>query len=340
MSLMNPSRFIRLATLRPCPRGINPASTHNHLLNSVMRSWSSFGHSSNLPLQPPAVIYSDNHLLVVDKPVGWHSVPNHPSSSSKNFENKCLLTELKRKKLGGGSRKDFLLPLHRIDQPCSGLLLFGKTSKAATRITRLWKKKKVEKDYICVVSGSQLSTLENASSPLIAYKDDDNVENESNCYPWHMLKGEIQIHKNKKQRSVRIRPTNSLSSSHSTRSVSIRWKKLIPTTTFHDHSFDSSHQALLVKTSDGARHVVRALLAQVGGCPIQGDLRYGNNATTTPLPDKSVALHAFRVKFMGKLVLGSLTRDEFVAPIPTTWNKYFGMDNRTILFVIEKSDGR
>jgi hypothetical protein len=43
--------------------------------------------------------------------------------------------------LGGGSRKDFLKPLHRINQPCSGVLLLGKTSKAASRITTLWKKK-------------------------------------------------------------------------------------------------------------------------------------------------------------------------------------------------------
>ena len=56
-----------------------------------------------------------------------------------------------------------------------------------------------------MVTESKLVHLENASSPLIAYKDDGNVENESNCYPWHMLKGEVQIHKNKKQRSVSLR---------------------------------------------------------------------------------------------------------------------------------------
>jgi 23S rRNA-/tRNA-specific pseudouridylate synthase len=111
------------------------------------------------PLEVPTVLYSNNHLLVVNKPVGWHSVPN-PKPSPK-----WLLSELKRMQLGGGSGKDFLLPLHRIDKPCSGVMLLGKTSKVTSRIITFWKKKMVVKGYRCVVSASRFSWLKKNHHP-------------------------------------------------------------------------------------------------------------------------------------------------------------------------------
>ena len=116
-------------------------------------------HESTLVLKQPAVLFQDNHLLVINKPVGWHSVPNpHPDLS------RCLLSELKNRRLGGGSKKDFLLPVHRIDQPCSGVLLFAKTKKAASRLSTHWKNKLVQKEYLCVVPGAHIDGLAGNSS--------------------------------------------------------------------------------------------------------------------------------------------------------------------------------
>jgi 23S rRNA pseudouridine1911/1915/1917 synthase len=206
--------------------------------------------------------------------------------------------------LGGGSGKDFLLPLHRIDKPCSGVMLLGKTSKAASRITTFWKKKMVEKDYLCVVSASRFSRLEQISSP-----SDDG---------WLTLQGEMQPRTSKQSRSVVILPSLSLRS----RNISIRWK------TIQMDGIYEQYRLLLVRTSDGTRHMVRALLAQVGACPIAGDVRY--NATAAALFDQSVALHAFRVALDKRLKLGSLETFEFQAPIPSTWEDYFGIDEDCI----------
>jgi 23S rRNA-/tRNA-specific pseudouridylate synthase len=114
------------------------------------------------PLPPPTILYQNNHLLVVHKPPGWHAIPNSspigtttttPSTGMTEEEvekedrcsgvvhdtSKCLLTYLsQQRKLGGGSNKEYLKPLHRIDQPCTGLLLYGKTTKAASRIQTLF----------------------------------------------------------------------------------------------------------------------------------------------------------------------------------------------------------
>ena len=71
-------------------------------------------------LPQPQSLYSDNHLLVVNKPPGWQVHGKGNGSGSGDETKKCLLTYLQTNKLGGGSKNDFLLPLHRIDQPCSG----------------------------------------------------------------------------------------------------------------------------------------------------------------------------------------------------------------------------
>jgi 23S rRNA pseudouridine1911/1915/1917 synthase len=252
-------------------------------------------------LETPTVLFQDNHLLAVNKPVGWHSVPNPGPVSPK-----CLLSELKRMEVGGGRHKDYLLSLHRIDQPCSGVILFAKTSKAASRVTALWKKKMVQKQYICVVSGDRIETLLKRS---VDTSSDD----------WYSMAGQLSPNMKKNHRSVLIRPVDDSQTTESTgRKVSLEWK-LFGVNNDRIPKF----QTILVKTNDGSRHMVRAMLAQVGGCPIQGDVRY--NAATVPLNDQSVALHAFRLSLNPSLKLGSLNVFDFEAPIPKTWANFFGI---------------
>lgn len=247
---------------------------------------------SSLP--QPSVLYSNNHLLAVNKPAGWHSIP-----LDNNRSNKCLLTWLKRKSLGGGSRHDFLIPLHRLDQPCTGILLLAKTSKAASRITTVWKHRQVKKEYTCVLSSkSNLEALKRRCT-----QDED----------WYELKGLMRRPRN--QRSVTMasaehRDDFSLEYSTKARLCTIQWriKKSL-----------GSHPVIVVRTEEGARHMVRALLGQVGGAPICGDIRYG---ASSPLPDRSVALHASRVTLPDSLVL-PLDRHDFLAPLPIEWNSWF-----------------
>jgi 23S rRNA pseudouridine1911/1915/1917 synthase len=244
---------------------------------------------------PPSILYSSNHLLAVNKPAGWHSIPLERSGS-----NKCLLTWLKQKSLGGGSRRDFLLPLHRLDQPCSGVLLLAKTSKAASRITTAWKLHEVKKQYTCMLSSKRdLEALKRQSQRL----DGDLYE----------LKGLWM--RSRKQGSVRMtrvekRRDSSLDDSTNTRLCTIQWRM--------EQSL-TSHPVIVAETREGARHMVRALLSQVGGAPICGDVRYG---ASPPLPDRSVALHASRVTLPESLVL-PLDQHDFVAPLPAQWNSWF-----------------
>lgn len=57
---------------------------------------------------------------------------------------------------------------------------------------------------------------------------------------------------------------------------------------------DQDYFLLQVNPVTGRPHQIRVQLASQG-CPITGDLKYG---APTPLPDKSIALHALRLEFL------------------------------------------
>ena len=69
------------------------------------------------------------------------------------------------------------------------------------------------------------------------------------------------------------------------------------------------YHLLQVEPITGRPHQIRVQLASQG-CPILGDLKYG---ATTPLPDKSIALHAFRLQFEHPV---QKTPIQITAPLP------------------------
>ena len=259
-------------------------------------------HRRRLLLPPPRVLFSNNHLLAVDKPPGWSSIP------TKEYRNKSLLHHLKRQELGGGSQNDFLVPLHRIDQPCSGVLLFAKTSKAAKRITAAWKKQLVQKTYICRCSNLLLQH----NSTRLEEQDED-----TNNGDWWILEGWMK--KQPGQRSVTMFSSPEPDSRH----CRLLWRRVMlddDDDDDDDNSKNNNQRFLEVRTDMGARHMIRALVSRIGHSPIDGDLRYG---AAHALPDKSVALHAHTVTLPPSLQLGDLTQRHFSSPIPDTWRSYF-----------------
>jgi 23S rRNA pseudouridine1911/1915/1917 synthase len=94
------------------------------------------------------VLYEDNHLIAVEKPAGLLTQADKSRDISLMDEVKKYLKE-KYKKPG----KVFLGLLHRLDRPVSGIVLFAKTSKGASRLSEQFRKHKVEKIYTALVIG-------------------------------------------------------------------------------------------------------------------------------------------------------------------------------------------
>ena len=94
------------------------------------------------------ILFEDNHLLAVNKPAGLLSQEDY--SGQPDLLALCK-EYLKRKYNKKGNV--FLGLLHRLDKPVGGVMLFAKTSKAASRISEQIRKRSIKKKYYTVVEG-------------------------------------------------------------------------------------------------------------------------------------------------------------------------------------------
>ena len=94
------------------------------------------------------IIYEDNHLLVVEKPV---NVPVQEDDS----HDLDFLTMLKDyiKKRDNKPGNVYLGLVHRLDRPVGGIMIFAKTSKCASRLSEQVRTRTLKKTYYAVVLG-------------------------------------------------------------------------------------------------------------------------------------------------------------------------------------------
>lgn len=92
------------------------------------------------------VLHVDNHVLAVHKPAGLPVVPDASGDPS--------LLDLARDWVARTYDKRgnvFLGVVHRLDRPVSGVVVLGRTSKGAARLTRAFAERAVSKTYWGVV---------------------------------------------------------------------------------------------------------------------------------------------------------------------------------------------
>lgn len=94
------------------------------------------------------VLYEDNHLLVVEKPVNILSQGDN--TNDKDMVN-LLKAYLKEKYNKPGNV--YLGLVHRLDRPVGGAMVFAKTSKAASRLSEQVRNKTFKKTYRAVING-------------------------------------------------------------------------------------------------------------------------------------------------------------------------------------------
>ena len=94
------------------------------------------------------ILYEDNHLIVAVKPAGV-------LSQSDGSDAPDMLTILKAyiKDKYSKPGEVYLGLVHRLDRPVSGVMVFARTSKAASRLSEQIRTRRVEKFYRAVVQG-------------------------------------------------------------------------------------------------------------------------------------------------------------------------------------------
>ena len=94
------------------------------------------------------IIYEDNHIIVVKKE------PNIPSQADKTEDIDMLsMTKEYIKEKYNKPGNVYIGLVHRLDRPVGGVMVFAKTSKAASRLSNQVREKTFKKKYLAVVDG-------------------------------------------------------------------------------------------------------------------------------------------------------------------------------------------
>ena len=114
------------------------------------------------------ILYEDNHIIVVVK-------PNNILSQSDNTNDIDMLTIIKDyiKEKYNKPGNVYLGLVHRLDRPVSGVMVFAKTSKAASRLSEQVRTHALKKKYLAIVYDN--GTLKDRDTFIdYLYKDNDN----------------------------------------------------------------------------------------------------------------------------------------------------------------------
>jgi tRNA pseudouridine65 synthase len=97
----------------------------------------------NTEQNPLEILYQDKYLIAINKPSG---LLVHKSPIDKHETRFAL--QLLRDQIG-----QYVYPIHRLDKPTSGVLLFALDAQTAQGMSELFRSSKVEKEYVAIVRG-------------------------------------------------------------------------------------------------------------------------------------------------------------------------------------------
>jgi 23S rRNA pseudouridine1911/1915/1917 synthase len=229
------------------------------------------------------ILYEDNHCLALNKPAGWPTTHFDGKDETVDRLAKTYLRE-KYKKPGNV----FLGVVHRLDKPVSGVLLFARTSKAASRLSEQFREGSVEKTYWAVVEDRLATGGSKHSAVPWVTADSGSLED------W--------LKKDDPQSKVEVVPQETPGARFARLLFSVRGR--------HD-----GLTWLELRPHTGRKHQLRVQLAS-RGCPIYGDDKYGSDRPFGP----SIALHARSLTFLHPTTKEPM---RLKAEIPNIWRGRF-----------------
>jgi 23S rRNA pseudouridine1911/1915/1917 synthase len=233
------------------------------------------------------VLYEDNHVIAVAKPAGLLT------QGDKSGE-PCLMDEVKKylkekyKKPG----KVWLGLVHRLDKPVSGIVLFGKTSKGASRLSEQFRNHTIQKTYHAIVLGK----MEQARGEL-----KEKINKISFFAQGFAKKTDEEL-------------LQEIKKATKTRTAELSWEVI---------KFNDKYSLLKVMPKTGRFHQIRVQMANMGH-PILGDAKYGKQFRgsvhgTVWHDNNSIALCATAISFKSATVEKQI---DLEIPLPETWAKY------------------
>jgi 23S rRNA pseudouridine1911/1915/1917 synthase len=110
------------------------------------------------PPAEPAIVWEDEHLLVIDKPAGLvvHPGAGHASGT---------LVDALGAKAGGGEPERRGI-VHRLDRDTSGLMVVARSEEAHRRLSALVRKRALERTYLALAQGRPRSRSGRIEAPI------------------------------------------------------------------------------------------------------------------------------------------------------------------------------
>jgi 23S rRNA pseudouridine1911/1915/1917 synthase len=112
---------------------------------------------------PIAILYEDDHVIVVDKPAGMVVHPG-AGNSGGTLVNALLAYFPPIRQVGELDRPGVV---HRLDKETSGVIIFAKTDKAYRWLVREFKSRDVHKTYLALVDGHPPTPTGRIEAPIV-----------------------------------------------------------------------------------------------------------------------------------------------------------------------------
>ncbi len=269
------------------------------------------------------VVYEDNHIIIVNKESGEIVQGDKTGDTPLSDIVKQYIKE-KYQKPG----EVFLGVVHRLDRPVSGLVVFARTSKALTRLNKMFAdKEQIKKTYWAI-------TEKTASPPTPLQRERGVFRSDSTDFQGENVTTPLSILCKQSQQAGARRGAGGgvFEATH----YLVRNEKQNKSYAY-DHEVPHSKKAMLryrvLATGDryhlveiqlltGRHHQIRCQLAALG-CPIKGDLKYGARRSN---PDGGISLQSHRIEFIHP-VSKKLISIEAPLPHDPLWEKLMNADH-------------
>ena len=116
------------------------------------------------------ILYEDNHIIVVEKPINILS----QSDITGDTDMLTILKEYIKEKYNKPGNV-YLGLVHRLDRPVGGIMVFAKTSKAASRLNEQIRERTFEKTYLAVVYDNDLKDNGTFEDHILKLDDGNSV---------------------------------------------------------------------------------------------------------------------------------------------------------------------
>ena len=199
------------------------------------------------------VVYEDNHIIIVNKQSG--EIVQGDKTGDRPLSD-IVKDYIKEKYQKPGAV--FLGVVHRLDRPVSGLVVFARTSKALTRLNKMFAEGQVHKTYWAIVERGEKPEVRGEWRTLENWIVRNEQQNKSYAYDHEVPRSKHAL---------------------------LRYRTI---------GVGERYDLVEVQLMTGRHHQIRCQLSTVG-CPIKGDLKYGAKRSN---PDGSISLNAHRIEFI------------------------------------------